>query len=157
MLAWACDLIVASDDARFRDHGADMGVPGVEFYTHRWEIGSRRAKEWLFTSDWITAENAARYGMVNHVVPYEDLDEFTIQLARKIAEKDRFTLKLIKESINAADDAAGRRTAMAVAFANHQIAHMQNMLLHGTMLDVSKLPDKLKHAIENILSNKLKG
>jgi enoyl-CoA hydratase len=51
MLAWACDLIVASDDAEFCDPVVTMGVCGVEWFVHPWELGPRKAKELLFTSD----------------------------------------------------------------------------------------------------------
>ena len=51
MLAWACDLIVASHDAEFCDPVVTMGVCGVEWFVHPWEIGPRKAKEMLFTAD----------------------------------------------------------------------------------------------------------
>jgi enoyl-CoA hydratase len=51
MLAWACDLIVASDDAQFCDPVVTMGVCGVEWFAHPWELGPRKAKELLFTAD----------------------------------------------------------------------------------------------------------
>ena len=69
MLAWACDLIVASDDAEFCDPVVTMGVCGVEWFVHPWELGPRKAKELLFTADVWSAEEAHRLGMVNHVVP----------------------------------------------------------------------------------------
>ncbi len=47
MLAWACDLIVASDDAEFCDPVVTMGVCGVEWFVHPWELGPRKAKELL--------------------------------------------------------------------------------------------------------------
>ena len=49
MLAWACDLIVASHDAEFCDPVVTMGVCGVEWFVHPWELGARKAKEMLFT------------------------------------------------------------------------------------------------------------
>ena len=45
MLAWACDLIVASSDAEFCDPVVTMGVCGVEWFVHPWELGPRKAKE----------------------------------------------------------------------------------------------------------------
>lgn len=148
MLAWACDLIVCADDARFKDNTADMSMPGAEFFAHPWELGVRKAKEWLFTSDWIGAREAEQRGMVNHVVPRAELATFTLDLATRIAGKDRFALKLIKESVNAAQDAMGRRQAMSVAFALHQVAHLQNMLLHGFPIDTSRLHPNLQAALE---------
>ena len=51
MLIWPCDLIVAAEDAEFLDHTVAMGVGGAEFFAHPWELGVRKAKEFLFTAD----------------------------------------------------------------------------------------------------------
>jgi enoyl-CoA hydratase len=140
-----CDIIVAADDARFRDNtGSDMGVPGVEFFHHPFELGVRRAKEFLFTGGWLTARDALACGMVNHVVPRDELPAKALDLARSIARTDRFALKLMKESVNAAQDAMGRPEAMKSAFANHQIGHLQNMLVHGFPIDIARLPESVR-------------
>ena len=60
MLAWACDLIVASHDAEFCDPVVTMGVCGVEWFVHPFELGPRKAKELLFTADRWTAQEAHR-------------------------------------------------------------------------------------------------
>jgi len=137
MLAWPCDLIVASDDAQFQDNTLLMGVAGVEYLAHPWEIGVRKAKEWLFTSEWLGAEEARALGMVNRVVPRERLEAECLGLARTIAEKSHFTLALGKLALNAAEDAQGRRAAMETAFAYHQLAHAHNKLLFGKNIDPS--------------------
>jgi enoyl-CoA hydratase len=64
MLAWACDIIVASSDAEFCDPVVTMGVCGVEWFVHPWELGPRKAKELLFTADAWSADEAHRLGMV---------------------------------------------------------------------------------------------
>src|SRR3954453_8489872 len=69
MLVWPCDIVMASDDAMFQDNTVDLGVSGVELFAHPWELGPRKAKELLFTAGWLTAQEAAVIGMVNHVVP----------------------------------------------------------------------------------------
>ena len=70
MLIWACDLIVAADDAKFSDVvGVRMGMPGVEYYAHPWEFGPRKAKELLLTGDSIDAQEAYQLGMVSKVFP----------------------------------------------------------------------------------------
>ncbi|WP_016747455.1 enoyl-CoA hydratase [Rhizorhabdus wittichii] len=148
MLAWACDLIVCADDARFKDNTIDMAMPGAEFFAHPWELGVRKAKEWLFTGDWITAADAEKRGMVNHVVPRAELADVTLDLASRIAGKDRFALKLAKEACNAAQDSAGRRQAMSTAFMLHQIGHMQNMMVHGFLIDTSNLTPSVRQALE---------
>lgn len=137
MLAWPCDIIVASDDAQFLDNTVEMGVGGVEYFHHPFEVGARKAKEMLFTADWLSAAEAKALGMVNHVVPRADLEAFTLALAQRIARKPAFALKLAKEAVNAAEDAAGRKSAMDVAFALHQLAHSHNMIVHGMPVDPS--------------------
>jgi enoyl-CoA hydratase len=149
MLVWFCDLVVCADDARFRDNtGSEMGVPGVEFVAHPFELGVRKAKEWLFTGGWLSAQEAEKLGMVNHVVPRAELSSFTLDLAKKIAESDRYTLKLIKESINGAQDAMGRKQAMAFSFALHQVGHLQNMLRYGFPIDTSRLNPTVRGRLE---------
>lgn len=153
MLMWMADIIIASEDARFRDNtGSDMGVPGVEFFNHPFELGVRRAKQFLFTGGWLSAHAAAAAGMVNEVVPREQLEARSLALAGEIARTDRFTLKLIKQSVNAAQDAMGRQQAMQAAFANHQIGHLQNMLVHGFPIDITKLPESVRKHLEAALA-----
>src|ERR1700674_434165 len=85
MLAWACDLIVASDDAQFCDPVVAMGVCGVEWFAHPFELGPRKAKELLWTAESFSAAEAHRLGMVNHVVARTELSDFVLALAGKIA------------------------------------------------------------------------
>ncbi|MCF8534491.1 MAG: enoyl-CoA hydratase [Reyranella sp.] len=135
MLIWPCDLIIAGEDATFADNTVSMGMTGVEYFGHPWELGPRKAKELLFTSDWLPASEAHRLGMVNHVVPNATLSAFTLDLARRIAQKPLFALKLAKEAVNAAEDAQGRMSAMQTAFAIHQLSHSHNMQVHGLPID----------------------
>jgi enoyl-CoA hydratase len=158
MLMWIADIIVCADDARFRDNtGSDMGVPGVEFFAHPFELGVRQAKQFLFTGGWLSAQGALAAGMVNEVVPRAELDSRALALAEEIARTDRFALKLMKDSINAAQDATGRRDAMRTAFANHQIGHLQNMLLHGFPIDITRLPDSVRLRLEEAMAARRKA
>jgi enoyl-CoA hydratase len=135
MLVWPCDIVIASDDAEFIDNTVAMGVAGAEFFNHPWEVGVRKAKEMLFTSDAVSAADAKRLGMVNHVVPRGELSEFTMALAGKIAQQPLFALKLAKEAVNTAQDSQGRVTAMQTSFALHQLCHSHNMQVHDMPLD----------------------
>jgi enoyl-CoA hydratase len=135
MLVWPCDIVVAAAGAEFIDNTVAMGVSGAEFFNHPWELGVRKAKEMLFTSEAITAEEAKELGMVNHVVDREDLTEFTMALAERIAAKPLFALKLAKEAVNAAQDAQGRVGAMQTSFALHQLCHSHNQQVHGQLID----------------------
>jgi enoyl-CoA hydratase len=78
MLCWPCDLIVAADNAQFSDPVGLLGIMGVEYRAHTWEFGARKAKEMLFTAGSVSAEEALRSGMVNHVVPLDELRAFTM-------------------------------------------------------------------------------
>lgn len=153
MLTWMCDLIVCSEDARFRDAtAAEMGIPGAEFFQHPYEMSVRQAKEWLMTGGWMSAQDALRRGMVNHVVPREQLTAQTLALAETIAAKNPFTMKLVKQSINYAQDQMGRKASMDHAFHLHQIGHMQAMLAHGAPIDVDSLPPAMRANIEKLMS-----
>lgn len=151
MLMWMCDIIICAEDARFRDNtGSDMSMPGVEFFNHPYELGIRKAKEFLFTGGWLSAADALACGMVNHVVPRAELSARALAMAETIARTDRFTLKLLKESINNAQDNMGRPETMQASFANHQIGHMQNMLVHGFPIDISRLPESVRVHVKNL-------
>lgn len=144
MLAWVCDLIVASEDAQFQDPVAQMGVCGVEYFAHPWELGARKAKEMLFTADWVTAQDAFRLGMVNHVVPRDQLSEFTLEIAKRIALKPSFALKLSKEAVNQTLEAQGQWQAMLSVFNLHQLAHSHNQELFGMRVDPSGIPGAVR-------------
>ncbi|MBI2913462.1 MAG: enoyl-CoA hydratase [Chloroflexi bacterium] len=122
MLASACDLIVASEDAKFADRAVRWGGAHVQYASLPWEVGPRKAKEYLFTGDWITAPEALRLGLVNRVVPRERLEEETMALAGRIAVQDPFALRLAKLSVNQAADLMGQRNALVAAFQNYMLA-----------------------------------
>ncbi len=73
MLASMCDLIVAADDARFSNPVARMTGVGVELLVEPWELGPRKAKEFLLCATTIGAADAERFGLVNKVVPRAEL------------------------------------------------------------------------------------
>lgn len=116
ILATACDLIVASDDARFSDRTVRWGGPHVQYASLPWEIGFRRAKEYLFTGDWISADEAQRIGLVNRVVSRADLESETMALAERIALQDPMAVRLAKMSINMAQDEAGFHNGIMSSF-----------------------------------------
>jgi len=144
MLAWACDIIVASEDAVFQDPVVMMGVCGVEFFVHPYELGARKAKEFLFTADGWSAAEAHRLGMVNHVTAREELESFTLNMARKIAGKPLFALELSKKAVNYAMDNMGRQSAMDYAFGLHQLCHSHNEKLFNIPIDPGGIPEAVK-------------
>jgi enoyl-CoA hydratase len=112
MLAATCDLAMAAEDAKFADRSVRWGGAHHEYPTHFWELGVKKAKEYLWTGDFIDAAEALRLGMVNHVVPVEKLAEATQWLARRIALNSLYGLKLSKMSINQAADIMGQSAAV---------------------------------------------
>ena len=122
ILATACDLIVASDDARFADRTVRWGGPHVQYFSLPWEVGIRKAKEYMFTGDWITAQEAQRLGLVNRVVARADLEEETMALAQRIAQQDPFALRLAKVSLNLMQDQMGFRTGILSAYQTYSVA-----------------------------------
>jgi enoyl-CoA hydratase len=144
MLAWVCDLIIASDDAEFCDPVVAMGVCGVEWFVHPYELGPRKAKELLWTGDVWTAADALRFGMVNQVVTRGELSARTLELARRIATKPDFAVRMTKQAVNRAVDLMGQDQAIEHAFALHQLCHANNLIRFGTVNDPAGLPPTLK-------------
>jgi len=112
MLAATCDLAVASETAKFADRSVRWGGAHHEYPTHFWDLGIRKAKEYLWTGDFVSAEEALRLGMVNHVVPDEKLEEATAWLAGRISLNSLYALKISKMSINQAADIMGQSAAI---------------------------------------------
>jgi enoyl-CoA hydratase len=132
MLCWPCDLIVAADDAEFSDPVIFMGVGGgVEYHGHTWELGARKAKEMLFTGGAVTAQEAHRLGMVNHVVPRDELAEATLELAARIAGQDAFALRMAKRAVNRTLDIQGFAAAVDHCFDLHHMGHARATALTG--------------------------
>lgn len=126
MLVWACDLIVASEDAFFSDPVVRMGIPGVEFFAHPWALRPRIAKELLFTGDRLSAQRAYDLGMVNRVVERSELERATLALAERIAEMPSFGLMLAKKAVNQSEDLMGLHAGLDSVFGLHQLAHAHN-------------------------------
>jgi enoyl-CoA hydratase len=142
MLIWACDLIVAADDAKFSDVVAvRMGMPGVEYYAHPWEFGARKAKELLLTGDSIDADEAYRLGMVSKVFPRAELEDKTLAFARRIAERPTMAALLVKDSVNAASDAMGFTAALRHAFHIHELGHAHWAAANENRFPVGLPPD----------------
>lgn len=123
MLAWPCDLIIAADNARFSDPVINMGIGGVEYHGHTWEFGPRKAKELLFTGGFIDANEAHRLGMVNRVIPLENLQASALALAEEIAQKPAHGLLMAKQAVNQSLDAQGQSTALQNAYNLHALGH----------------------------------
>lgn len=112
MLAAACDVVFAAEDAQF--------LAGyVEYMSIPWDIGIRRAKELCFESRFITAAEAAQYGFVNRVLPPDVLERETYAYARRVAENQPGILRFAKLQMNKAQDAQGFTRAVEDSFGDY--------------------------------------
>ena len=135
MLAWVCDLVVASDDAFFQDPVSKlMGIPGVEYFAHGFELPPRVAKEFLLLGERMPAERAYGFGMVNKIVPRAELRDAVTAMAAKLAGQKRLGMWLTKQALNQVEDLRGKRSAMDAVFHMHHFAHAQNDLTTGDTL-----------------------
>ena len=123
MLACMCDLIVAADDATFQNPVLRMTGAGVELLVEPWELGIRKAKEFLLTGDKIDAQEAWRLGLVNKVVPHEELMDATRELAHKVALVPPITAQVVKASINNVAELQGKSQSWKYHFMAHHWTH----------------------------------
>jgi len=147
MLAWVCDLIIASDDAFFQDPVLQMGFPGLEYFAHTFELNTRIAKEFLFLGERMSAARAYDMGMLNRVVPREQLADEVLKVAQRIAEQPRLALQLAKQACNHMDTLAGKEAGIDASFGYHHFAHAQNQLTKGDYIagfDGKRMAEKNK-------------
>jgi len=135
MLVWPMDLVVCSEDATFSDPVVAFGVNGHEYFTHPYEAGARLAKEMLFTGRAITADEALQHGMVNKVVPRDELESAALAMAERIARRPMIGLTLAKQSVNNSLDAMGMYTAIQSAFGLHHVGHNHNLRLFDSLVN----------------------
>ncbi len=131
MLAWICDIIVASNDSTFTDPSVAVGVNGTSYFAHAWEVGTRKAKEMLFTSQGLTAKAAERIGMVNRVVARADLAAETLELAQVIATQPTMGVRLAKMAVNQVQDQQGFYRSLRAAMGLNHVAHAEHWARHG--------------------------
>ena len=116
-LALACDITIAADDAFFGEPELKFGA-GIVVMILPWLVGPKVAKEIILTGeDRIDADRALAIGMINRIVPAEDLDDASLALARHIAVIDPKLVKETKRAINRALEAQGLLTALEDALA----------------------------------------
>lgn len=100
-LALACDIRIGSEKARFSQPEIKLGIMPGGGGTQRLArlIGEGRAMELCLLGDMIDAETAYKFGLLNHVFPIDQLEEETMKIAEKIAEKAPIALQLTKEAV----------------------------------------------------------
>ena len=102
-IALACDLVVAADNATFNEAFVKIGLSpdcGGSFFLPR-AIGEKLAAELFMTGETVSAERAAQFGMINRVVPADDLMTAALTLAKKLAEAPTASIGRIKRMLNA--------------------------------------------------------
>jgi naphthoate synthase len=120
-----CDLTIAADNARFGQTGPKVGSFDGGFGAGLLAniVGPKKAKEIWFLCRQYCAEEALGMGLVNRVVPLEELEEETVAWCREMLQLSPFSLRLLKASFNAAEDGlAGIQ----------QLAHDANLLFYGS-------------------------
>lgn len=120
-LAMACDLRIASENAKFGQPEVSLGItPGYSGCVRLPRlVGIAKAKELIYTGDYISACEAAKIGLVNKVVPFEELMDVAIDMAGKISSKAQIAVRYSKLAIN-----RGIETDLetAIAFENQVFA-----------------------------------
>lgn len=120
MLACMCDLIVAAEDAAFSNPVLRMSGAGVELLVEPWELGARRAKEFLLCARVLAADEAERAGLVNRVVPRAELVTAALAMAEEVALVPPITAQAVKATVNATLDRQGQVDSWRHHFAVHQ-------------------------------------
>ena len=136
MLLWVADVIIAADDAQFSDPVVGMGVNGVEYFAHPWELGARKAKELLFTGDFVSAEDARLLGMVNQVVPAAELrdDDDGARPPHRPAPELR-ARSWPRRASTRRSRRRGSGPALRAAFSIQHLAHAHNRARFGIPVD----------------------
>ncbi|MEE2673690.1 MAG: enoyl-CoA hydratase-related protein [Myxococcota bacterium] len=114
MIAAAMDVIFASPSARFL-------AGQVEYLSAPFDVGFRKAKELLFESRFIDAEEARGLGFVNRVIDDESLEQETLAWAHRVGETGYGNLRMAKLAVNKMQDLVGFSAAMEAAFADYLV------------------------------------
>ncbi|MDE5967930.1 MAG: enoyl-CoA hydratase/isomerase family protein, partial [Muribaculaceae bacterium] len=115
VLQVVCDLTIASDNARFGQTGPKVGSFDAGFgssYLARC-VGQKKAREIWFLCRQYTAREALEMGMINHVVPLEQLEDTTVEWCETILQRSPMAIRMIKRGLNAELD--GQRGLMEFA------------------------------------------
>lgn len=122
-LALACDMLIASEDARLGYPPARGMAPGDEIAIYSWHMGLKKAKELSLTGDSLTAEEMLQYGVANYVFPKEKLEEETLKIAKRMAHVDLELLSLNKRVVNRTFDQMGFSTSIQYAGEFDSLGH----------------------------------
>jgi enoyl-CoA hydratase len=117
LIASCMDIIIASEDAQF--------LPShLQLHTAPWDLGVRNAKRILFENRFVSAQEAHELGLVSEVVPRDRLEDAVMAQAERWAANSLLELRMLKQSINFAQDAMGYRLAAHAAHSNYMIREL---------------------------------
>lgn len=134
-MALMCDIRIAADNAQLSAGYVKAGlVPGDGgcYYLPRL-VGAAKALELLWTADFITAEEAARIGLVNKVVPADELEKAAFELAHKIADNPPVCVQMIKRAVYSAQRTNDLRTALDLISSNMALVTEMDDFNEGVM------------------------
>lgn len=117
LIASCMDIIIASDDAQF--------LPShLQLHTAPWDLGVRNAKRILFENRFIPAAEAKELGLVSELAPRAELEAVVMAQAERWAATDLLTLRMLKQSMNFAQDAMGYRLAVQAGHSNYMLREL---------------------------------
>ncbi len=125
MIAAAMDVIFAAEDAIFLPSYGD-------YFTVNYDVGWRKAKELLFATRFISAQEAMNAGLVSRVYPAAELEKETLAYAEQVAENDPSHNRLVKFAINQAMDNAGFSTSVRAVGSSFITRHYPQPARSGT-------------------------
>ena len=101
-IALLCDVVIASDKARIGDTHVNVGLVAGDGGCMIWPmlVGVNKAKELLMTGELIAGDELLRLGIVNHLVPQDDLERFSMEVANRLAGMAPFAVRATKVAVN---------------------------------------------------------
>ena len=119
-----CDIVIASEEAKFGMPAAKlMAAADLEISVIPWLVGIKKAKEFLFLGDMISANEAKEMGFINRIVPGDKLMDEAKDMADKIAKAAPFAIRMTKASLNRTLDIMGFTSALKAHFDTHILTH----------------------------------
>jgi enoyl-CoA hydratase len=131
MIASAMDVIFASPDAMFLGHH-------FQYFCLPWDLPVRKAKELLYEPRFLDATEAERWGLVNRVIPRDDLVAETVAWAERVAENDPFLMRMTKVAANQAQDHQGFATHLTSAHAMYVLSRLGERDPDSTVVETGK-------------------
>jgi naphthoate synthase len=149
ILHLVCDLTIAADNARFGQTGPRVGSfdGGFGAGLLARQVGAKRAKEIWFLCRLYDAREAADMGLVNAVVPLDELERETVRWCREMAALSPLSLRLLKASFNAAEDGLTglqqlSHDATLLFYMTEEGQEGRDAYVHGRRPDFSKFPKR---------------